>query len=139
MPLYMAHGTAFSVTLGICGLVLVILNSFAVATGEPSQSFVVCRDSLSSEIRARLETELRQIAGLQNLKFDSEGALRFDPRVVSGGFSPRETTAHPRHQWSHCDRDRRRKQASRRRLCPRRSRKMEASVGKLARSLCGFD
>ncbi|HEY6122806.1 MAG TPA: hypothetical protein VIV66_22820 [Pyrinomonadaceae bacterium] len=83
--MYMAHEVAFSVTLRICGLVFVVLASIAVASGDPGQSFVVCRDSLSIENRARLETELRQITGLQDLKFDSEGALRFDPRVVSGG------------------------------------------------------
>jgi hypothetical protein len=70
-------GTSCLVTLVLCG------TSESIA--ETIRSSVICRDNITTERRAQLASKLRQITGLSDLRFDSDGTLRLGSRSYSNG------------------------------------------------------
>ena len=83
MPI--GRGTVFSVMVRIGGLLTMVFAGLGLASAETHQGYVVCRETVSQARRAILEIELRHISGLRDLKFDEQGALRFDPEQSTGG------------------------------------------------------
>jgi hypothetical protein len=77
----------FSSIIGLSCCALILLLCFAssvAAAGEPNQ--VVLRDNVSQSQRQQLAGALNKIAGLPQLQFDENGALRLgskDPRAGS--------------------------------------------------------
>lgn len=65
--------------------VVTVIFSSLVATAEPNQTHVVCRESVSQSQREDLAKKLGEITGWRDLRFDVRGNLRLGSTTPVGG------------------------------------------------------
>jgi hypothetical protein len=68
-----------------CLCLMLAVCAIPAKSSEKIANRIVCREELSANKRAELAARLRSITGWTELKFDANGALRFETATVNGG------------------------------------------------------
>ena len=68
-----------------CLCLLLLVCVIPLRGSEKVANRIVCREELSANKREELAVKLRAITGFTELKFDANGALRFDTTMIRGG------------------------------------------------------
>ena len=68
-----------------CLCLMLVVCAIPAKSSEKIANRIVCREELSANKREELAARLRSITGWTELKFDANGALRFEIAMVRGG------------------------------------------------------
>jgi hypothetical protein len=68
-----------------CLCLMLVVCQIPAKSSEKIANRIVCREELSANKREELAARLRSITGWTELKFDANGALRFETALIRGG------------------------------------------------------